>query len=495
MSAERNLPAVRLPYDKSALTTYQVDEGEWKVLTEAIFPMAQSAQAVIMALGYCRARNLDIFKKPVHVVPMWSSEKQGYIETVWPGISEVRTTAFRTKQYAGIDEAIFGPDVEQTFTGTTKKGTRSVTVRFPEWCRMTVHRVLGEHTKAFVGPKVYWTESYARVGNTDLPNDMWAKRPRGQLEKVAEAAALRRAFPEELGNDYTAEEMEGQQIMDPAAIARDVTPAIDGPPAPPAALEDKSAAPPTAVHVNRQTPAPTGRTDQAYGEMGQQQAAKPQATAPKEQQQAGDERWDKLLDDLRAELDKCLTSDQIDATVSNFAMEVKQSPDDYYNEANKMVAENRERVAQRLRNIEEARAASKVKAPEEKPAAVDPDEAAAQAEAAAEVAKDSANEIPGDARGDAAPAEGEGAPEQTGQTPEPASSTEATDGPPAPPQEAVDPDPLLTQARAKALEGRKRLNFYFAKLQPADRDHLRQFDKELYAAADAADKARPAEGA
>ena len=43
-----------------------------------------------------------------------------------------------------------------------------------------------------------------------MPNHVWERRPDGQLEKCAEAAALRRAFPEELGNEYTAEEMEGQ---------------------------------------------------------------------------------------------------------------------------------------------------------------------------------------------------------------------------------------------------------------------------------------------
>ena len=36
---------------------------------------------------------------------------------------------------------------------------------------------------------------------------MWKQRPYGQLEKCAEAAALRKAFPEELGNEYAAEEM------------------------------------------------------------------------------------------------------------------------------------------------------------------------------------------------------------------------------------------------------------------------------------------------
>jgi hypothetical protein len=34
------------------------------VLVEAIFPSAQSAESIILALDYCRARNLDIMKKP-----------------------------------------------------------------------------------------------------------------------------------------------------------------------------------------------------------------------------------------------------------------------------------------------------------------------------------------------------------------------------------------------------------------------------------------------
>jgi RecT family len=48
---------------------------------------------------------------------------------------------------------------------------------------------------------------------------MWSNRPVGQLEKCAEAGALRRAFPEEIGNALTAEEMEGQHTIDDAAHA------------------------------------------------------------------------------------------------------------------------------------------------------------------------------------------------------------------------------------------------------------------------------------
>ena len=67
--------------------------------------------------------------------------------------------------------------------------------------------------------KVYWEETYATIGKTDVPNEMWEKRPRGQLDKCVEAAALRKAFPEELGNTYAAEEMEGRTIDHAASDA------------------------------------------------------------------------------------------------------------------------------------------------------------------------------------------------------------------------------------------------------------------------------------
>ena len=45
---------------------------------------------------------------------------------------------------------------------------------------------------------------------------MWLKRPRGQIEKCAEAAALRSAYPEEIGNEYVPEEMAGHGTYHPA---------------------------------------------------------------------------------------------------------------------------------------------------------------------------------------------------------------------------------------------------------------------------------------
>lgn len=216
----------RLPYHPAIEERFGVDKASWKALTEAIYPSAKTTDSVVMALSYCRARKLDPFKKPVHIVPMWSASAGGYVETVWPGISELRTTAFRTGQYAGCDETEFGPEIEQTFKGRVKvKGEwqdKSITLRFPEWARITVYRrgPGGEKDK-YVGPKVRWLEAYACIGNSELPNEMWENRTEGQLDKCAEAASLRKAFPEELGNMLAAEEMEGRRIDSVPASHRD----------------------------------------------------------------------------------------------------------------------------------------------------------------------------------------------------------------------------------------------------------------------------------
>jgi len=137
------------------------------------------------------------------------------VETVWPGIAEVQTTAARTGQWAGMDAPRFGPDKTRTFEGRAKVNDEwqdiQVTVTFPAWCEVTVYRVV-QGTRCPFTETVWWEETYSRAGGarSEVPTDMWVKRPHGQLLKCAKAASLRAAFPEEA--DYTAEEMEGKVI-------------------------------------------------------------------------------------------------------------------------------------------------------------------------------------------------------------------------------------------------------------------------------------------
>lgn len=190
--AVERLAAARLPFHPIVQERFGVSAAEWKVLVETTFPAARTVEAVCMAIAYCRTRKLDIFKKPVHIVPMWSSQAGGYIETVWPGISELRTTAMRTGEYMGADEARFGDTIPVVFKGQVKEGggwkAEEAKLAVPEWCQITVYRSVHGHRVPFPGPKVYWLESYAKrgrpmEGSPQLPNEMWVQRKVGQIEK------------------------------------------------------------------------------------------------------------------------------------------------------------------------------------------------------------------------------------------------------------------------------------------------------------------------
>lgn len=237
------------PPDETALAEYNINREGWRTLTESIFPAATSVTSVMMALDYCKRRKLDVFKHPVHIVPIWNSQadngkggKGATVETIWPGINELRTTAIRTGQYAGMDVPAFGPQIEQTFEGQIKKWQNgsalwekvTATVRFPEWCQITVYRTLGGNRVPFPGPRVYWLESYARLRNDcPVPNSMWEKRANGQIEKCAEAAALRRAFPEELGSDYSIDEIGAFTTHQPTDVTDDGAATVGTPPVEP----------------------------------------------------------------------------------------------------------------------------------------------------------------------------------------------------------------------------------------------------------------------
>lgn len=196
-----------------------MNEGDAiSVLQNSLYPGA-ALPSIKMVLSYCKAAGLDPMQKPVHIVPMpvktGQKDRNGYDETVMrdvvmPGIGLYRTQAARSGQYAGMSEPEFGPVVDDP-----KRG------RYPEWCRITVRRLVGEQVVEFTA-KEYWVENYAtKKRGDDSPNAMWSKRPFGQLAKCTEAQALRKAFPELVSAEATADEVEGKDIVQ----ERDITPA------------------------------------------------------------------------------------------------------------------------------------------------------------------------------------------------------------------------------------------------------------------------------
>ncbi|MGV3346371.1 phage recombination protein Bet [Enterobacteriaceae bacterium LUAb1] len=200
----------------NVLSEKNIDLATWSALKNSIYPGAKD-ESVMMALDYCRARQLDPLMKPVHLVPMSVKDaktgKSEWRDVVMPGIGLYRIQADRSGDYAGAHEPEFGPDVTQQLNG--------VEVTFPQWCSYTVSKRMSSGEIVEFSAKEYWTENYATAGrDTAAPNSMWKKRPYGQLAKCAEAQALRKAWPE-IGQQPTAEEMEGKTLD--VNDARDIT--------------------------------------------------------------------------------------------------------------------------------------------------------------------------------------------------------------------------------------------------------------------------------
>lgn len=179
-----------------------ISESEWMTLKN-LFPGAKG-ESVLLAYDYCRARRLDPYKKPCHIVPMnvkdVKTDQYVWKDVVMPGIYEYRTTAHRTGEYLGHSIPEYGPTIE--FKG----------VKAPEWCAITVYRWNSKAGQRGEFPvRIEFNEIAVTKRNGDL-NDRWSSAPKMQLTKCTEAAALREGFPDELGGTHTVEEMEGRTI-------------------------------------------------------------------------------------------------------------------------------------------------------------------------------------------------------------------------------------------------------------------------------------------
>jgi phage recombination protein Bet len=178
-----------------------------RVLENSLYPGAKR-ESIELVLAYCRTNGLDPMLRPVYIVPTSVKKPDGTWETrdvLMPGIADYRIKAARSGEYGGKSEPEFGPDVRETLSG--------VAVAYPAWCRITVRRIVQGQAREFVATE-RWLENYATAKrDTQAPNAMWKKRPYGQLAKVAEAQALRMAFPE-FSAGYTMEEMQGKTGQD-----------------------------------------------------------------------------------------------------------------------------------------------------------------------------------------------------------------------------------------------------------------------------------------
>lgn len=210
---------------KQALVAATNDDELIRVLGNSLYPGARP-ESIRLVLAWCRATNRDPMKKPIHIVPMkvkdQATNRWEWRDVLMPGIGTYRSDAAATGEYAGLDEAVYGPDVRADVDGCE--------LTYPAWCTVTVKRLVGGQERSFSSGKEFWLENYASGEGGKGVNYMWRKRPYAQLAKVAEAQALRKAFPDETGQTNTTDEMEGKTVFEGHTIDAEPdkkTPAAD----------------------------------------------------------------------------------------------------------------------------------------------------------------------------------------------------------------------------------------------------------------------------
>lgn len=172
------------------LTTGQILAG-LNTVASVLAPDLNADELRLFAMVASRS-GLDPFAKQIYAV-----KRKGRV-TFQTGIDGYRSIAARTGMYDGQDEPEYGPvcPCDENPAG------------HPEMCTVRVYR---KGVTRAIAATAYWHEYRPQKGDYD---GMWVRMPRVMLAKVAEALALRKAFPYDpenrqgIGADiYTADEM------------------------------------------------------------------------------------------------------------------------------------------------------------------------------------------------------------------------------------------------------------------------------------------------
>lgn len=150
-------------------------------------------------LHLCQRRDLDPFLKQVYLIGRYDRRAGRKVFTPQTGIDGFRVIARRAADKSGIDY-----EYEDTvwFDADGVMHEVWLTEDPPVAAKVVVLR----NGKRFSGVARY--AAYVDTDRDGNPKNQWKTSPDGQIEKCAEAKALRRAFPEDLGGMYSDVEME-----------------------------------------------------------------------------------------------------------------------------------------------------------------------------------------------------------------------------------------------------------------------------------------------
>ena len=185
--------------DKVTIQDQQIQDlvSEIDSVKSMIAEKATNEELRLFAL-HCSRTGLDPFSGQIHFI------KRGGKPSFQTSIDGFRVIAERSKSYRGQTEVQFGEDIEKKMYYTEWENGRSfekqVVKKVPSSATIGVYREGFDHPLKVT---VYFNEFCPSRKN----QQMWLKMPKHMLAKVAEAHALRKAFPNDLSGLYTDDEM------------------------------------------------------------------------------------------------------------------------------------------------------------------------------------------------------------------------------------------------------------------------------------------------
>mgnify|MGYP000914605594 CR=1 FL=1 len=159
-----------------------------KLIREQIAPKA-SKDELQLFLYQAKRTGLDPLTRQIYAIHRWNGQLKREAMTIQVSIDGFRVIAERSGNYAGQSEPEFD-----------EKDGKLIA------CKITVFRFRGEQRyPAAVGVAYY--DEYKQTDKEGNTIGLWLKMPHVMLSKVAEALALRKAYPQDLSGLYTSEEM------------------------------------------------------------------------------------------------------------------------------------------------------------------------------------------------------------------------------------------------------------------------------------------------
>ena len=167
---------------------YGFDAETVNLIKEQVARGASDAELSLFLYTASRT-GLDPLARQIYCIKRWDSSLSKEVMSVQVSIDGYRLIADRTGRYA--------PGRAPTFEYDNAGRLVSATAYVMKYVRGTWHEVAA----------TAYYEEYVQRKRDGAPMALWASKPRVMLSKVAEALALRRAFPAELSGVYTSDEM------------------------------------------------------------------------------------------------------------------------------------------------------------------------------------------------------------------------------------------------------------------------------------------------